>query len=159
MASKKELGQEIAGLKREQRRINMIREHQGAELARYRAEEHRRREHNAREAQRKHEEQQLKDRREYLDHLGAGRLPLKQAESWAFVHEPGKSPAIEVTVPLDDEGLRILQEHLQPKPKPRNSFADLRDIVRAMPTPLAHRSPIGNWDDFLYGGRPSAFRI
>ncbi|WP_433584564.1 hypothetical protein [Microbacterium hydrocarbonoxydans] len=149
MASKKELGQEIAGLKREQRRINMIREHQGAELARYRAEECRRIANSEREARRKREEKEHKERREHLDHLGAGRLPVKNAESWAFVHEPGKTPAIEVTVPLDAEELRVLQEHLHPKP-PKSI---------EVYTPLHSQRPRSIWEDFLSGARSGAFRI
>lgn len=157
MASKQELGNEIARLKREQRTLEMSNARQGAELARLRHEDRARQEHNRREEQRKREEQQHKDRREHLDHLGAGRLPLKGAKSWAFVHEQGEQPGIEVFVPLDDEELRVLQEHLQPKRK--NTFADLRNIVMAAPTPLGHRPSGAIWEDFLYGRRPGAFRI
>lgn len=153
MASKQELGNEIAGLKRANRGLELENASQAAELARLRDEDRRRQEHNRREAQRKREEQQLKDRREHLDHLGAGRLPLKGAKSWAFVHEQGEQPGIEVFVPLDDEELRVLQDHLQPKP--RNTFADLM----AVPFPTDHRSVRGLWADALRGIRPHGVRI
>lgn len=123
MASKQELGNEIAQLKREKRELELHNSEQATDLSRLRAEDRRRQEHNRLEAQRKRDEQQHRERREHLDHLGAGRLPLKGAKSWAFVHEQGEQPGIEVFVPLDAEELRVLQEHLQPKPT-RNAFAE-----------------------------------
>ncbi|MEV4737170.1 MULTISPECIES: hypothetical protein [unclassified Microbacterium] len=149
MASKQELGNEIARLKREQRTLEMSNARQGAELARLRHEDRARQEHNRREAQRKREEQQLKERREHLDHLGAGRLPLKGAKSWAFVHEQGEQPGIEVFVPLDDEELRVLQEHLQPQP--RIATGGIISNPRVLPSRI--------WEDFLYGGRPGVHRF
>jgi len=94
------------------------------------------REREAEQAERR--EAEHKARRERLDRLGEGLLPVEGATSRAFIEERNGESGIEVFVPLDAEERRILQGFFdardQPKPPQvdKSVFDQINDAVRRM---------------------------
>lgn len=108
MTSKKELLKDLAAAQHDVRALE-------AEVQAHKQREGRvqLREHDAEQA--KLREAERKARAQKLDHLAAGRLPLKDATQWAFVHEEGAKPGIEVFVPLDDQEEKALHNYFDAK--------------------------------------------
>lgn len=119
MTSKKELQNALTRANAARAELRSKADALYAEVAAHRSRE-------SRELRRRHEEDQAKRRvaeakarKEKLDHLRAGRLPLKSATQWAIVHEEGSKPGIEVFVPLDSEEQKAVQSFLD-KGEPAN---------------------------------------
>ena len=85
-----------------------------------RRETERRNRDNAKERARRVEAEH-KARRERLDQLGAGLLPIKGATSYAFIHERDGESGLEVFVPLDVEERRIVEGFLDARTQPKAS--------------------------------------
>lgn len=119
MASKKELRAQLADLYDANSKLRASNgEHERREL---------RREAQAREAERvKRREAEHKARRERLDRIGEGLLPVEGATSRAFIDGSDGESGIEVFVPLDAEERRILQGFFDARDQPEASKVDRR---------------------------------
>lgn len=159
MTSKKELQEKIDALTSEQEelvRANAQAEGRAANLAlenaRLTSQERRRVcAEREKEAQKRREAEHLA-RRERLDRIGEGLLPLEGATSRAFVHERDGETGIEVFVPLDDEERRILGEFFERREQPEPAAAAPSLVERI--NNMARASRLGVFPQFVFAGQP-----